>query len=663
MVRWSLKSRLVTITVALFAVLMVLLILVARHYAYIGLTRLLQEQQDNQVALIATQLDDKLELRARMLEALAVHIAPAGDHEPLQIDSIARNASVVPSTFDWLMLISPQGKPVFDTRKNIVEPVLNYADRKYFLQVTGGASFAISDPLLGRVSGRPILMIAVPVRRADGRLVGVLAGGLDLQSKNFLNELSNARPVQSGVFCLVTQGPHPVYVMHPDASRLLDAVGDGAGTCGSAVRQRLWFFGPLLDPIVSRHRLAATNWELIENLAPTEAYSPFTSTRPRLIAGVLIGLVAGALLMYLVIRRLLIPVQQLHRVVLRSASDPAAYKALAMNQSGEVADLAIAFASLMQQLTLKSEGLREAGKLADERQQLIESIANRIPDLVAYLDLDARYLFANRSYETHFGFKVSQLLGRSVREVWGESVYLNHVASHFALACTGETSTFDYLWDGPRGRQCFEVTYQPVRDVDNEVVGVHVFSRNVTEEREEMRRLEQTTLLDHLTGLLNRKGFDRRLAAAFEQARDGLKPVALLLVDLDDFKDVNDTYGHACGDQLLARVADRLECCVGALDAVARIGGDEFAVVLETEVTHESVERTSRKIVEALTAPYDIERREIRCAASVGAAIHLAADDSSINELFMRADTALYAAKHAGKGQFTMFDHAAARVT
>lgn len=655
MVRWSLKSRVVATAVAVLAVVMVLLILVARHYAYIGLKRLLQEQQDNQVALIASQLDDKFELRARVLQALAAHLGPVIDRNPRQLEAIARASVALPATFDWLLMIAPDGTRVFDTRADIA-PNPTYADRAYFRKVLAGAPFAVSDPVLSRTTGKPVVIVAVPVRSPDGRVVAVLNGGFDLQSTNFLSELTRARPTQSGTFCLITRDAQPTYVMHPDATRILGSPVEASGACVPTQARRLWWFGAVLQPITSHHTLTTANWDLIANLPPEEAYSPFTSTRPRLIATVLIALFCGAWVMYLVVRWLLIPVQQLHRVVLRSANDLAAYKALATSERGEVGDLARAFATLMQQLTYKTDSLREAGKLAEERKQLIETIADRIPDLVAYLDLEERYVFANRAYETRYGFSVADMIGRTVREVWGDSMYDANIAAHIGLARSGESSTFDYVWQAPGGARHFEVVYKPVRDSEQQVVGVHAFSRDVTTEREELRRLEQTTLTDHLTGLLNRKGFDRRIAVAFERSGEHAEPMALMLVDLDDFKDVNDTFGHAYGDRLLTFVGERLERCVSERDAVARIGGDEFAIVLEKEVDRETIAAAARDIVAALSEPYDIDGSRIRCRSSVGAALHDPSGASSANELFMRADTALYAAKHAGKGQCTVFD-------
>ncbi len=130
-----------------------------------------------------------------------------------------------------------------------------------------------------------------------------------------------------------------------------------------------------------------------------------------------------------------------------------------------------------------------------------------------------------------------------------------------------------------------------------------MFARDVTGERQKLRSLEAQTLSDHLTGLLNRKGFDRRLNETMARADAGGHRAALLLVDLDDFKAVNDTYGHPVGDRLLVSFAERLATCVRKGDAVARIGGDEFAIILDNVSNPATVERIAQTVVQAALRP------------------------------------------------------------
>jgi diguanylate cyclase (GGDEF)-like protein len=180
-----------------------------------------------------------------------------------------------------------------------------------------------------------------------------------------------------------------------------------------------------------------------------------------------------------------------------------------------------------------------------------------------------------------------------------------------------------------------------------------MFARNVTDERKKLRTLEAQTLTDHLTGLLNRKGFDRRLQEIMARADAAGQRAALLLVDLDDFKSVNDSYGHPVGDRLLMAFAERLRTCVRSGDAVARIGGDEFAIILDQVTTPNMVERIGHSVVHAALRPFTIDGNTLLATASVGSAIHRPDQGTSVSELFMRADMALYDAKRHGKACYS----------
>ncbi|HYN74025.1 MAG TPA: EAL domain-containing protein, partial [Nakamurella sp.] len=157
-----------------------------------------------------------------------------------------------------------------------------------------------------------------------------------------------------------------------------------------------------------------------------------------------------------------------------------------------------------------------------------------------------------------------------------------------------------------------------------------------------------------LTGLPNRALFTDRVAHALEQHRRNLRPLALLFVDLDDFKAVNDTLGHPVGDELVIRVGERLRGAVRASDTVARFGGDEFAVLLEGD--SDAVEAGSR-LVECLRPAFLLAGQQLSVGASIGLAEVTADQDTpGLDELYSRADIAMYAAKRSGKGQLALYE-------
>lgn len=173
---------------------------------------------------------------------------------------------------------------------------------------------------------------------------------------------------------------------------------------------------------------------------------------------------------------------------------------------------------------------------------------------------------------------------------------------------------------------------------------------SLTELKEE---LKHQALHDSLTGLANRANFSLKV----KEALDATSPdasVAVMFLDLDDFKSVNDSLGHAAGDQLLIEVAARLQAVCRAGDEVARIGGDEFAVLVPAAQDEAGVEGLARRMVESLNMPFAIEDRQVVTRASIGVAF--AMPDDGPRELLSNADAAMYAAKHQGKGTYRTFE-------
>jgi diguanylate cyclase (GGDEF)-like protein len=173
-------------------------------------------------------------------------------------------------------------------------------------------------------------------------------------------------------------------------------------------------------------------------------------------------------------------------------------------------------------------------------------------------------------------------------------------------------------------------------------------AQDVTPHRDAERRLLNLAEHDALTGVLNRAGFN----AFTERLRPGTagKGIGLLYVDLDHFKPINDTHGHAVGDQVLRQFANRLLRLVRPTDGVARLGGDEFAVVLVDLREHANAEGVADKIVEAASAPFEVGTLTLQIGASVGVAFGLKGD-TGWAEIIERADAALYRAKHQGRGR------------
>ncbi len=175
--------------------------------------------------------------------------------------------------------------------------------------------------------------------------------------------------------------------------------------------------------------------------------------------------------------------------------------------------------------------------------------------------------------------------------------------------------------------------------------------RDVSEQKLALQRIEQLAHYDALTHLPNRSLFYDRLEQAIVGAKRGKRSLALLFIDLDGFKQVNDIHGHHVGDLLLVQVSERLRLCIRESDTLARLGGDEFTVILNDTHAQEDVARLANKVVESIAQPFDLEGQSVHIGASIGIARY--PDDApSKGTLLIVADKAMYAAKAAGKSTY-----------
>lgn len=182
--------------------------------------------------------------------------------------------------------------------------------------------------------------------------------------------------------------------------------------------------------------------------------------------------------------------------------------------------------------------------------------------------------------------------------------------------------------------------------------GLSIAAIDITERRQEEEEAERMAYLDALTGLPNRRLFDDRLTQAIERVKRGHSGFAVHFLDLDRFKQVNDSLGHAAGDRLLRHVARRLATSVRRSDTVARFGGDEFGII-QTDITGEDAAKAlANKLVDAVARPFHIGEHLIRSGASIGVALVLDPQMADASRVMRAADSALYRVKQGGRGTY-----------
>ena len=290
-----------------------------------------------------------------------------------------------------------------------------------------------------------------------------------------------------------------------------------------------------------------------------------------------------------------------------------------------------------------------AAQALARNEQTLRSLADTMPAIVAVIDKQQRYRFVNASFERWYQVSRDTIAGRAVRDVVGEHEY-RHSEPYIERVLAGEAAVYDKAYHESGSRRHLEVHYTPLRAADGSVDGYVLVANDITARKEEEQRLRELTRVDPLTGLLNRNGFDEHLRDCTERAQRDEELLALLYIDLDHFKQVNDRHGHPVGDELLKIFAKRMRNAVRPGDAVARLGGDEFAIVLAGLKAPSNAERVADKVLAAAQAPFNVGKLSLRVSASVGVAYWQRGDRDG-RLLVERADAMLYRAKQGGRGR------------
>jgi diguanylate cyclase (GGDEF)-like protein/PAS domain S-box-containing protein len=290
----------------------------------------------------------------------------------------------------------------------------------------------------------------------------------------------------------------------------------------------------------------------------------------------------------------------------------------------------------------------------DRAEQRYRSLFEHHPDAVYALDRDGVLRAANAAMSALTGYTPEELIGRTARPLLPPGHHAD-AAERFARTLAGEPQSYEAELQHKNGHAVeVHITSIPAM-VSGRVEGVFGIAKDVTERKELERELVYQAYHDPLTGLPNRALFLDRLAHALARNTRDAASVAVLCLDLDRFKLINDSMGHAVGDELLVAVAGRLSGCVRPGDTVARLGGDEFTVLLEGVADVGEAVVIADRIGRAFQAPFTLGGREMYASTSIGITLNVRAGDDS-GGMLRRADVALYRAKAQGGAGHVVHD-------
>jgi diguanylate cyclase (GGDEF)-like protein/PAS domain S-box-containing protein len=291
-----------------------------------------------------------------------------------------------------------------------------------------------------------------------------------------------------------------------------------------------------------------------------------------------------------------------------------------------------------------------------ESERRFRDFAEAAGEYVWELDVDGRYTYLSRRAEQVLGYPPEELYGRRPYELMpaGEQERLRDWYAETMETRTAFRNVEQRILTRAGSQVWQLVSGVPIVDGEGRFVGYRGTALDITERKQAEARIAELATRDPLTGLPNRLLLSDRLARGIASAQREGALLAVMFIDLDHFKRINDTLGHEIGDLLLREVAKRIGGVLRKGDTLSRLGGDEFVVVLEGMKAAEDAGQVARKLIDALSQPYDLEGHTLNTSASVGIAIY-PGDGTEATTLMRHADTAMYVAKSSGRKNYQFF--------
>ncbi|MEO7150342.1 MAG: diguanylate cyclase [Burkholderiaceae bacterium] len=593
-------------------------------------------------------LASKLEMLQLSLKAVARQVPAALWDDAAGLTRFLLDKPALGALFDSYAAIRADGQALVRIENGTPQPGLpNVSDRDYFRDAVRTDQPVVSAPMRARVGNHPIVVMAMSVRDADGSVLGVVIGTVNLESSGLFSNLND--PASSTrVMVVDRQG---VILGHPQRGLLL---GRGTEPAGLADVVGAWLASgsPIdtrgraelsLGHLVAMAGIPLSDWTVVATTPQGLALAPLAKARDTAwqsasAVGLLAAAVAGVLAWFMTR-----PISRLRARAVGLLADSGAAAPDWPLEHGEVGELALAFAQVVAQ---RQQRESETRALLMQLQAVLDHAQMGIA-----LTRDGRFELVSRQLCQILGCEMAQVVGQPTRMIYpSDEAY--QALSDRAVPAFMAHGAFDgelelvrrsgaTFWAQMRGRAVVP---------GDRSKGTIWLIDDVTAVREQRERMAWDSSHDSLTGLANRAAFASVLERATVRSKD--EPFCALFIDLDRFKQVNDSGGHAAGDAMLRNVARLLESQVRQTDTVARLGGDEFAVLLHrcpVAVAHTIAEKIRRAVLGFELAFEDRSH-------SIGASIGLVAVDGShadSADVLKAADAACYEAKRLGRDRVT----------
>jgi len=651
----SLKFRMTLVVILLVLAATMIVTWVALVLAERDMKAIIGNQQFALLSSSAAQIDAQLNAKKLLLASLAEDLPPAATASAADMLEFVNRHPIARREFRNLVIYNRQGDLLHTQGQGVATLDTSASLRAYLAKVLADDKAIVSPPYKSVMTGAPAVVIMQPVKDAEGRPTMLLGGSLDLADSSMLEQVAGQRSGRTGYsFIITTRG---VLVQHPDRALLLEDVTKRAnpnlGTQRALEGFEGWTEATGKDgtlSIYSYKRLRSADWIVGARYPVDEAFAPMIAMRHQgMLAAAVFAGVAGVMA-WLAIRAMLRPLSLLRQHIGEIRNGSADIGVLQPCRPDEIGALAGAFHELMAEREAAQKAVRDS-------EALISSILERAPDAFVSCAADGAITNWNEAAERTFGWRRAEALGRDIAELIVPPAMRG--AHQAGMQAFGEGRMGRLI----NARVRITALHRDGHEVPVELsVGsirhggayyATAFLHDITERVAFEERLTQLARIDPLTGIANRLYFEEVLQQAVVRARRNRVPLALAYLDIDRFKSINDSLGHATGDAVLCEFATRLGANVRAADTVARIAGDEFVIIFEQVDQAEEAARMAQKIVAAIRVPFTVDGAPLLVTTSIGIAL-LDGEDLAPAALVARADAALYQAKRQGRDGYAL---------
>lgn len=639
----SLKGRLL---LGLSCALLLLAALVLGMAWQVGKTMLHEANMAHlryETQLLADEITQQIEHRFQALERLNQSLDANEDPDALRA-TLSQNDALL-AWFEGVVIADSQGRIIADWPRVEGRQGLETSALEYFKMLQGTRQPYVSEPFVGRASRMPLVLVGVPRKTADGEFDGFIGGVVSLDAGGLFGRLAKVRLGDEGFASVATSSG--IILHHPNRALINSPIPNLSGNPLLELALDGWQgYGVenLIDGRLSLQSYAQiwpASWVVGFFLPIEQAHQPLVDFIKKLLwIWVALALLMMPFLWWL-LARILTPLKQLERQI---------------GEVGRGRRDHVRLATTMQEL---QQVATTFNRVEDERQQLVGNLQEREAFLDSVLSASPQGMFV-----ANFGGKITymnpallEILGISPNtpmQVWMQQIHPDDLDGAGDMWRHSLKSGSDFVRQLRFIRNDNETLWLDIHarvvmlSQGGHSLGLVGVVKDITERREQEALQRWEAEHDPLTGLLNRRGFDRRLEEAFADFQKTSTPSALLMFDLDHFKPINDEGGHALGDEMLRRIAQVVAWEVRRSDHVARQGGDEFAVLLPscTIGQAERIAEALRQSVSEITVNQD--GREYTVTLSIGVT-RFDESDESVDDALARADAASYEAKGLGR--------------